>query len=117
MSTMTPEEAKVVAWLADRKDAMVALLREMVDTDSGSYDKEGVDRAGQVLARFHERNGLAVEIIANGRYGDAVKARLPNPTANDQRPVLLLGHRDTVFRRAGRSRSRMAGPMGRASPT
>lgn len=97
MSAMTPEEAKVVAWLADRKEAMVALLREMVDTDSGSYDKEGVDRAGQVLARFHERNGLAVEIIPDGRYGDAVKARLPNPTANDQRPVLLLGHRDTVF--------------------
>lgn len=97
MSAMTPEEAKVTAWLADRKDAMVALLREMVDTDSGSYDKEGVDRAGQVLARFHERNGLAVEIIPDGRYGDAVKARLPNPTANDQRPVLLLGHRDTVF--------------------
>lgn len=36
MSTMTPEEAKVVAWLAERKEAMVALLREMVDTDSGS---------------------------------------------------------------------------------
>jgi glutamate carboxypeptidase len=97
MSAMTPEEAKVAAWLADRKEAMVALLREMVDTDSGSYDKEGVDRAGQVLARFHERNGLDVEIIPDGRYGDAVKARLPNPTANDQRPVLLLGHRDTVF--------------------
>lgn len=97
MSAMTPEEAKVTAWLADRKEAMVALLREMVDTDSGSYDKPGVDRAGQVLARFHEGNGLLVEIIPDARFGDAVKARLRNPTANDQRPVLLLGHRDTVF--------------------
>src|SRR5690606_20983544 len=57
----------------------------------------GVDRAGQVLARFHEKNGLAVEILPDARYGDAVKARLANPGANDQRPVLLLGHRDTVF--------------------
>ena len=97
MSALTPEETKVTAWLATRKEAMVALLREMVDTDSGSYDKAGVDRAGQVLARFHERNGLEVEIVPDARYGDAVKARLPNPTANDQRPVLLLGHRDTVF--------------------
>jgi glutamate carboxypeptidase len=97
MSAMTPEETKVTAWLASRKDAMVALLREMVDTDSGSYDKAGVDRAGQVIARFHEANGLSVEIVPDSRFGDAVKARLPNPSANDQRPVLLLGHRDTVF--------------------
>jgi glutamate carboxypeptidase len=97
MSEMTPEEAKVTAWLGERKQAMIDLLREMVDTDSGSYDKAGVDRAGQVLARFHEKNGLTVEIVPDARYGDAVKARLPNPGANDQRPVLLLGHRDTVF--------------------
>ncbi len=97
MSEMTAEEAKVTAWLGERKQAMVDLLREMVDTDSGSYDKAGVDRAGQVLARFHEKNGLTVEIVPDARYGDAVKARLANPAANDQRPVLLLGHRDTVF--------------------
>ncbi|PZO03674.1 MAG: peptidase M20 [Hyphomicrobiales bacterium] len=97
MSDLTPEEATITSWLASRKEAMVGLLREMVDTDSGSYDKAGVDRAGQVIARFHEANGLEVEIIPDARYGDAVKAHLPNPTANDQRPVLLLGHRDTVF--------------------
>jgi len=95
--SLTAEEQKVVDWLGSRKEAMVALLREMVDTDSGSYDKAGVDRAGQVVARFHELNGLAVEVIPDATYGDAIKARLPNPTANDRRPVLLLGHRDTVF--------------------
>ncbi len=97
MSEMTAEEARITAWLAERREAMIALLRELVDTDSGSYDKAGVDRAGQVLTRFHEANGLSVEIIPHALYGDAVKARLPNPSANDQRPVLLLGHRDTVF--------------------
>jgi glutamate carboxypeptidase len=89
MSDMTPEEAKVTAWLAGRKDAMIALLREMVDTDSGSYDKAGVDRAGQVLAAFHEKNGLSVEIAPDALYGDAVKARLPNLSANDQRPIVF----------------------------
>jgi hypothetical protein len=97
MTNTTQEEARILAWLGERKQAMIDLLREMVDTDSGSYDKAGVDRAGQVLARFHEANGLSVEIVPDARYGDAVKAHLPNPTANDQRPVLLLGHRDTVF--------------------
>jgi glutamate carboxypeptidase len=97
MTDTTAEEARILAWLGERKDAMIDLLREMVDTDSGSYDKAGVDRAGQVLARFHEANGLAVEIVPDARYGDAVKAHLPNPGANDQRPIMLLGHRDTVF--------------------
>ena len=97
MTDTTQEEARILAWLGERKQAMIDLLREMVDTDSGSYDKAGVDRAGQVLARFHEANGLSVEVVPDARYGDAVKARLPNPTANDQRPILLLGHRDTVF--------------------
>lgn len=97
MPELTAEEQKVTDWLASRKEGMIALLRELVDTDSGSYDKAGVDRAGQVVARFHEANGLAVEVVPDATYGDAVKARLPNPAANDQRPVLLLGHRDTVF--------------------
>ncbi|MGO4172062.1 M20 family metallopeptidase [Bosea sp. TAF32] len=97
MSALTPEEQKVTEWLASRKEGMVALLRELVDTDSGSYDKAGVDRAGEVVARFHKANGLDVEVLPDARFGDAVKARLRNPTANDQRPVLLLGHRDTVF--------------------
>lgn len=97
MTDLTQDEARIIAWLGERKDEMIDLLRELVDTDSGSYDKAGVDRAGQVLARFHEANGLSVEIIPDARYGDAVKARLANPAANDQRPVLLLGHRDTVF--------------------
>lgn len=95
--SLTAEEQTVVDWLATRKEGMIALLRELVDTDSGSYDKAGVDRAGEVVAGFHRANGLEVEVLPDTRFGDAVKARLPNPTANDQRPVLLLGHRDTVF--------------------
>jgi len=30
-------ESQIAAWLAGQQDAMVALLREMVDIDSGSY--------------------------------------------------------------------------------
>ena len=114
MSALNPEEARVTDWLGARREEMLALLREMVDTDSGSYDKAGVDRAGQVVARFHERNGLAVEVIPDARFGDAVKATLPNPAANDQRPVLLLGHRDTVFPRGEPERRPFTVRAGRA---
>jgi glutamate carboxypeptidase len=97
MTDRTDAEARITAWLGERREAMIALLRELVDTDSGSHDKAGVDRAGAVLARFHEANGLAVEAMPDTRYGDAIRATLASGSANDRRPVLLLGHRDTVF--------------------
>ncbi|MGL4325086.1 MAG: M20 family metallopeptidase [Beijerinckiaceae bacterium] len=102
MTAQTPAEAAVTAWLAGHQDAMIALLRDLVNTDSGSYDKAGVDAAGAVLARFFAQNGMEVQWLANATHGDAVQATLPSTQperhgANDQRPVLLLGHRDTVF--------------------
>ncbi|MEA2775319.1 MAG: hypothetical protein QOF90_725, partial [Acetobacteraceae bacterium] len=30
-------ETQITAWLATQQDAMLAMLREMVDIDSGSY--------------------------------------------------------------------------------
>ena len=45
-------ETQIAAWLATQHDAMVALLREMVDIDSGSYDKPGIDAVGAVVRRF-----------------------------------------------------------------
>jgi glutamate carboxypeptidase len=93
----TTQEHAVTAWLADQKTAMVALLEELVNTDSGTYDKAGVDAAGEVFRRFFRSLGLEPTTTAHPVFGDAVRAELANPGANDQRPIVLLGHRDTVF--------------------
>ena len=45
-------ETRITEWLAAHKDAMVDLLREVVDIDSGSYDKSGVDAVGARFERF-----------------------------------------------------------------
>lgn len=84
-------------WLATRREPMIALLEELVNIDSGSYDKAGVDACGEVLKRFFTEAGLVVETLPVADFGDVIRARLPNPAANDQRPIVLLGHRDTVF--------------------
>ena len=34
-------EQKIIEWLGGQRDAMLALLRTLVNTDSGSYDKAG----------------------------------------------------------------------------
>ncbi|RTL73208.1 MAG: M20 family peptidase [Hyphomicrobiales bacterium] len=75
---------------------MLALLQEVVDIDSGSYDKAGVDAVGQRFAEFFAEHGLLTSLEANGTYGDAVHVRLDD-VARNEKPVLLMGHRDTVF--------------------
>ncbi len=94
-------EAKITAWLATQQDAMIAALREMVNTDGGSYDKAGVDAVGAQIRRFCEQHGIPVEVVPREKYGDCLKARVEGGEAlnsgNQKRNIVLMGHRDTVF--------------------
>ncbi|MFN3937697.1 MAG: M20/M25/M40 family metallo-hydrolase [Gemmobacter sp.] len=93
---MTPE-TQILDWLARHEGAMTDLLRALVDVDSGTADKAGVDAAGAVLIRFWREHGLDVSVQPVAVHGDIIRADLPGPAHADPRPVLLLGHRDTVF--------------------
>lgn len=92
-------ERPITAWLATQQDAMISLLREMVDTDSNSYDKPGIDAVGDVVRRFLTANAVTVETIAQSRHGDVLRAAAPwdGPAGNAGGNILLMGHRDTVF--------------------
>jgi len=92
----------VLDWLAAQKDAMLDLVRTLVDIDSGSYDKAGVDAVGARLRAFLAAHDIAFSVVANDRFGDAIRAQVNNRADNvdgagANAPVLLLGHRDTVF--------------------
>ena len=86
--------APALDWLAGRHDAMVALLADLVNIDSGSYDKPGVDAVGARIRAFLAEHGIDCETIPNATYGDAIRARVG---AGSGPAVLLMGHRDTVF--------------------
>ena len=101
MPDVTPQERRILDWLAAQRPAMLALLADLVNTDSGSYDKPGVDAVGARLQEFLERHGIAPDVIPDARFGDALRASVgsgPNTT------VLLMGHRDTVFAQGEASR-------------
>lgn len=83
---------------------MVALLRALVDQDSGSADKPGVDRVGDLLREFLVGHGIAVETLPQARGGDCVRASVPGDGGGGRGHVLLLGHRDTVFPRGEAAR-------------
>ena len=92
-------EGKITAWLATQQDAMVALLREIVDIDSGSYNKPGIDAVGATVEKFLGGHGIRIERLPQSRHGDCLRA-LPQwdgPAGNAGGNIVLMGHRDTVF--------------------
>ena len=92
-------ENQITAWLATQHDAMVALLRDMVDIDSGSYNKPGIDAVGAVVQRFMRSQNIPVQTLPQQKHGDCLRAAVPwdGPAGNAGGNVVLMGHRDTVF--------------------
>lgn len=102
---MTPKSANieraVLDWLDAQGDAMVEFLEELVNIDSGSRQKSGVDQVGARLRDFFKAYDLPCETMHDAHYGDVIHC---GPTTGEGKPVLLLGHRDTVFPRGEASR-------------
>ena len=97
MNAQTPESA-ITAWLATQHEAMLDLLREMVDIDSGSYDKPGIDSVGAAAERFLTAHGIEVEHLPQSAHGDCLRAKVPvQEPSNAGGNIVLMGHRDTVF--------------------
>lgn len=94
-------EQQILDWLATQRGAMIDALREMVDTDGGSYDKAGVDAVGAQVARFCAAHGIPVQTVPQPRFGDCIRATVDAEDGaaigNQRRNIVLMGHRDTVF--------------------
>src|SRR5215472_15859727 len=98
MSVPASTETQVLDWLASQGDAMLDFVRTLVDIDSGSYDKAGVDAVGARVLEFLSSHGIMSSVIPDNRFGDAIPAEVNNAANGPTNaPVLLLGHRDTVF--------------------
>ena len=88
-------ERQVIDWLAQHGPDMLDLTAKLVNIDSGSYDKPGVDEVGTVLRRFLETANVDCDVMTIAERGDALRATVSGPAGN--RPIMLMGHRDTVF--------------------
>jgi len=89
-------EAQITEWIASQKQSMIDLLRDVVNIDSGSYDKQGVDAVGSRFQQHFAAHGIEAWREPHDVFGDAIHALVAKPGSNE-RPVLLMGHRDTVF--------------------
>lgn len=85
---------ELIAYIDGKEQEMLAFLEQMVNIDSGTLDKAGVDRVGVLLAQRLEALGFAVERVPQREYGDHLIGRKAG--AGEGR-ILFLGHMDTVF--------------------
>jgi len=73
-----------------------ARLRELVEVESPSEDKEGVDSAGKLVAGWVEDAGGKLRRHRQKAFGDVLELRFGAARSTRGR-VLLLGHLDTVW--------------------
>jgi len=112
MAALTEAERKVVDWIAAERAATLGLIEALVNTDSGSLDKAGVDAAGACIRGFLHARGIACDVVPNERYGDGIRATVGE---TDGRTILLMGHRDTVYARGEAARRPFRVTDGRGS--
>ncbi len=74
---------------------MFRLLEKLVLIQSGTYNKPGVDLMAETLSRVLSDIPLTTQILPMQECGNMILARTGK--AVEQKPVLLVGHMDTVF--------------------
>ncbi len=71
-------------------------LKNIVNIDSGSYNKQGVDRVGAYLQERFQGFGFSTRFERREQYGDHLIATHNGNAPNGPR-LLLIGHMDTVL--------------------
>ncbi|SEG18724.1 glutamate carboxypeptidase [Bryocella elongata] len=74
---------------------LLARVRKLVEVESPSDDKAAVDRCMTVAAEMATALGGSVKIHRQKRYGNVLELRFGH--RRGVKPVLLLGHLDTVW--------------------
>jgi len=89
--------ALVRSAVRQRHEEMVGLMRMLVETESPSNDKAAVDRCMEVAAAACRKVGGRVRWHRQRRFGDVLEAHFGFAPTSLARPLLLLGHLDTVW--------------------
>ena len=88
------EVQRRLAYFDQRRDAIVSTIRELVEIESPSDNKAAVDRIAEVVAQKFSQLGGDVRIHRAKNFGHHLQVNFSGKSA---KPVLLLGHYDTVY--------------------
>lgn len=86
----------LLAYCESELDALVNCLRQAVEIESPSQNKPAIDRMAAFFAQECAKRGGKTQILSHPTAGSALVAEFGN-AAGDTKPILLLGHLDTVW--------------------
>lgn len=101
------QDADVLAAASTQKMPLITTLEKLVNIESGSGDREGLDRIAQLIAAELQTLGGDVELLEAGddvyrmfdtpaQIGRMVHARF---SGNGDKKIMLMAHMDTVYLR------------------
>ncbi|WP_231881926.1 M20 family metallopeptidase [Anaerosporomusa subterranea] len=90
------QKQTIFKFIDDHREEMLTLWRDLVNQESGSADKEGIDKVQAKIKNFLENEGAVVRIVEYEQAGNLLIAEIGSDRT--QSPVLFSGHVDTVFK-------------------
>ncbi len=86
----------LLAYCEAELDALVHCLRQAVEIESPSLNPAAIDRMANFFAEEFSKRGAKVQLLSHATAGSAVVAEFWEG-AGGRKPLLLLGHLDTVW--------------------
>jgi glutamate carboxypeptidase len=86
----------LLAYCQTELDALLRCLQQAVEIESPSQNKAAIDRMATFFAQEFSKRGGKVRILNHATAGSAVAAEFWKG-ARGKKPILLLGHLDTVW--------------------
>jgi glutamate carboxypeptidase len=82
-------------FFSEHQREIVNTIRELVEIESPSDNKPAVDRIAAFLAQKFEALGGRTQLHRSSDFGDSLQVNFAGKT--HRKPVLILGHYDTVY--------------------
>jgi glutamate carboxypeptidase len=93
-----PAWADRLRYFSKHQDRIVDTIRELVEIESPSDDKDAVDGIAAFLAPKFETLGGRTQLHRSYDFGDSLQIDFGATSSSaNHKPVLLLGHYDTVY--------------------
>ncbi|MGZ4836791.1 MAG: M20 family metallopeptidase [Terriglobales bacterium] len=94
-NALGPESRRRRAYFEQRREEMIATIRELVEIESPSDNKAAVDRLSEVVAAKFAAIGGTIQVHQARDFGNHLQVDFAAKSGGQ--PILLLGHYDTVY--------------------
>ena len=94
-TTQNAETQRRLAYFSERRERLVADIRELVEIESPSDNKTAADRLSALVAAKFSAIGGAIKFHPARDFGNHLQVDFAGRPSG--KPVLLLGHYDTVY--------------------